>query len=130
MVWLNHPHALWPAFDRLQREMTRWHERSSQGVPSRARRACALNLTTNDEEALLVARVPGVAPDAVELAVEGRDVRLEVTRDERATRREVRLPWAADADAVTATLRHGRLEVRIPRLAADRPRRIAIDTNA
>ena len=73
--------------------------------------------------------MPGVASDAIELEIEGRVLTLSVTEGESATRREVRLPWNADAEAVTANLSHGRLTVTVPRLEADRPKRIAITTN-
>jgi HSP20 family protein len=42
--------------------------------------------------------------------------------------RRVRLPFAVDADAVKASFTDGVLEVRLPRVEADRPRKIAIDS--
>jgi HSP20 family protein len=126
MVWMNPPNSPWPTFGRLQREMNRLQGRSA-GNPG-AQQRCALNLSSDADEALLVARIPGVTPEAVDLSIEGRLLRLAITRSQGTTRRDVRLPWAADGDAVKASLKHGRLEVRIPRLAADRPRPISIDT--
>ena len=126
MVWMNPQGSLWPNFGRLQREMTRAQGRSAGSAVAVHR--CALNLSSNADEALLIARIPGVTSEAIDLSIEGRALRLSITKDEQTIRRDVQLPWAADPDAVKASLKHGRLEVRIPRLATDRPRAITIDT--
>ncbi len=105
--------------------------------------ADAPTLTFTEDEAgwALVADLPGVAREDVELHVEGGRLelgvqrRLEVPEGHRVRyaerrawtlRRVLRLPEGADTGAVTASFRDGVLRVEVPRVAAPVARRIEI----
>ena len=122
-------------------------------LPSpRPRRAVPpTNLSVSDDALLLRAEVPGYGPGDVELNVD-RDVltlsgtvfketpeaevapegeaevaEAEPTRTvERSFRRRFRLPFRVEVDEIQANLRHGILEVRLPKAQEDRPRRIEV----
>ena len=93
-------------------------------------------------EILLVADVPGARPDGLDVSFEdgvltvhasvparelpGRCVRQEYGVGDY--RRSFRLGDGFDASLITAEYRRGVLTVRVPRLAAVRPRKIAVQT--
>jgi len=93
-------------------------------------------------EVLLVCDVPGAQPDgidvtfedgvlAVQAAVPPRDLPGTVLRREYGVgdyRRSFRLGEGFDASLITADYRRGVLTIRVPRLAAVRPRKVAVRT--
>jgi HSP20 family protein len=93
-----------------------------------------------DEDAegwTVTARLPGVAPDEVEVEVDDRELAIrarsaaEVTGDERAERRRsfdyrFAIPGEVDADRVDATMDHGLLTVRLPRTERSKRRSIHV----
>jgi HSP20 family protein len=95
-----------------------------------------------DEQALFVsADVPGVAPGNVDVALEGGVLTLHAraehgehnggtrTVTEFARRFTLREPERYDAEQVSATLRHGVLELRLPKAARARRRQIPVTVN-
>lgn len=85
--------------------------------------------------------LPGVAPDAVELTVDGRDLTISTNREfsvpessehvhagrrHGAFSRTFRLADDLDIEAVSAHFEHGVLTVSIPVVEAAKPRRIEI----
>jgi len=101
-----------------------------------------VNVWTNDEKAVVTAELPGVKKEDLNVSVE-RDVltisgsrepeRLQegesYRRHERghgSFARNVSLPFAVDAENVTADLKDGVLSVTLPRTEASKPRRIQI----
>mgnify|MGYP000740068895 CR=1 FL=1 len=117
-------------------------------TPSGAQRGAsfaAVDLSETDDAFHLEAELPGVRADEVEFLVDGRELTLRVRREEVApesstdaptrSRRErpvgaferkFELPSPVDADAVEASLELGILKVRLTKVAADQPRRIAV----
>jgi len=100
---------------------------------------CAISSVERDENGLHVRAVlPGVAPERLEIEVEGRWLTLRGTRapdasEEDATptfTRRLQMPFAIDGEASTAHLEHGVLTLSLPRPAADAPRRIAVTLGA
>jgi HSP20 family protein len=93
-------------------------------------------------EVLLVCDVPGARPDgidvtfedgvlAVQAAVPPRELPGMVLRREYGVgsfRRSFRLGEGFDASLITADYRRGVLTIRVPRLAAVRPRKVAVRT--
>ena len=83
-------------------------------------------LIVRGERAAAVAETPATAaPSADEAATTPR------VRRERATgrfERRFRLPATADTEQLAATLTHGVLTLRVPKVAPARPRRIAVET--
>jgi HSP20 family protein len=76
--------------------------------------------------------LPGIAPENVTVDVTGRTIHvraIERDGDTELTRYEeaLALPASIDAEKVSATLRHGLLELTLPYQDAVKPRRIEIE---
>lgn len=98
-----------------------------------------VDVLENDAEWLVVADLPGVAKDAVDIRFEANELAIEARRpaaDEtgllaqeyRASdfRRAFAMPDGIDAEKIEARLENGVLEVKLPKVAAKRPRKIAV----
>lgn len=123
----------------LERHANQLLEALSDGL-TRAQRASELvvHLTADGDTLTAVAELPGVDPDAIELTIEGQQLRLTASRSEAsgtARHRErwagqrqatVALPYPVDAEQVEARYEHGLLEVRLQRVASERRRTIPI----
>lgn len=93
----------------------------------------------NEAEYLVVADVPGVARDALDVRFEDGELRLEARRAGATAgqpiaeeyrigdyRRAFAMPEGIDADRIDAELVNGVLKVHLPKSSAKRPRRIDI----
>lgn len=92
-----------------------------------------------------MAELPGVEAEELDVSIVGDSVTLSGERrteqaddgDVRYHRQErwqgnfsrtMQLPFRIDAENVEANFRHGVLEVRLPRAAEDRPKKISVST--
>ena len=105
----------------------------------------ALNVWSNDEEAIVKAELPGFEPADIEIALEGRTLNLSGSREleevkegeklyhrERRTgkfSRSLKLPVGVDADKVTAEFRNGVLSIALPRAAEHKPKKVEVKTS-
>lgn len=103
-----------------------------------------VDVLENDVEYLVVADLPGVAKDAVDIRFEANELAIEARRTTRSPgeghsllaeeyrtsdfRRVFAMPDGIDAEKVEARLEQGVLEVKLPKLAAKRPRKIAVSS--
>ena len=91
-------------------------------------------LTASEDGAKLVMLVPGFGPEHLELSVERASVTVKGERADSPAatgfERTFRLPFPVDADQAVATVELGILSLELPRLAADKPRRIQIQGRA
>lgn len=101
-----------------------------------------VNVWTSDEGLVLVAELPGLTPDGIDVSLHGHELVIQgervpeeglegarVWRRERPTgrfSRTVALPFRVDADRIDARYAHGVLEVVLPRVAEERPVRIQV----
>jgi HSP20 family protein len=98
-----------------------------------------VDVLENADEILLVADVPGVQTDAFEVSVERDTLTLETKRrPEPETRslgreyeevdysRSFRIPAGIDVVHITAEVKQGTLAVRLPKIAAAKPRKVAV----
>lgn len=100
-----------------------------------------ITLADRGDDLVLVAEVPGLDRQDLELSVEGDLVTLrgerkktvpdgyEVTRSERGVlrlMRQIELPCRVNPDAATATLELGVLTVTLPKASDSKPRKIPI----
>jgi HSP20 family protein len=137
--------------DALQGEMSRlfssfFDTPTASGKGTAARRWIpAMDLVETEDHFVLKADLPGVAEGDVRIEVESNvltiagERRAETEarhegyyRIERATgafARSLTLPEGVDTDAVTASFADGVLEVRIPKPAETKPRRVQIDVS-
>ncbi len=103
---------------------------------SLARRTPPVEIFENDEALWVSADLPGVAPGQIEVTVDRDVLALRARADAdaatgaRATEFSRRFtlgdPARYDAAGVSATLRHGVLEIRLPKSAHARPRQIPV----
>ncbi len=94
-----------------------------------------VDIFSNDDGYRLVGDFPGVAPEALDVRLEGDRLVIEGTRTiadepEVRYRRSFRLQsGVVDPDGLTARLEQGVLTVDLPRSAATRPRTIPVQVS-
>jgi HSP20 family molecular chaperone IbpA len=106
-----------------------------------ARRAISppVDVFENADEVLVVADVPGVPNEAIDVRVENGVLTIEARRasepaapalareyDEVDYTRTFRVPAGIDAANISAEAKNGTLLVRLPKVAAVKPRKIAV----
>jgi HSP20 family protein len=110
--------------------------RSADRLPTTAP---PVDVYENDHEILLVAELPGVEPEALQVDLDNGELLVEAPRtavvngslveseygDCRFQRRFA-LPVGIDAAKVTADLKNGVLELHLPKAEAAKPRRIEV----
>jgi HSP20 family protein len=133
----------WRDFGRMQAEVERLFDRTRGRLnDSYAPSFPAVNLWTSEDEVIVTAELPGVDPDKIDIAVVDDTVTLSGTRSaedapegavihhrERGYgefSRSFRLPFRIDAAGVDARCANGVLEVRLPKSAEDRPRKVPV----
>ncbi|MBA2078744.1 Hsp20/alpha crystallin family protein [Rhodanobacter sp. PCA2] len=143
---MNH-HVMWG----LPRDAQVWRHafgrpvESGEGATADASAwAPRVDIREEGERFVIRADVPGVDPAAIEVnmdrnvlsisgdrAAEAADASARFSRQERAHgpfHRRFVLPDSVDAEHITASNRHGVLEIVVPKKAESAPRRIVIDT--
>jgi len=83
----------------------------------------------NADEVLVVADVPGVRAQDVDVRVENGTLTLEAKRSsepETTFARSFRIPTGVDGANISAEAKNGTLLVRLPKVAAVKPRRITV----
>ncbi|MCW2958854.1 MAG: Hsp20/alpha crystallin family protein [Solirubrobacterales bacterium] len=134
-------------FNTLQSEMNRLFSSffDTPDAPQQAtmrRWIPAMDLVERDDHFVLMADLPGLTQDDVNIEVEGDTLTISGERSERhetreggfvrlerasgAFNRSLTLPAGVDAKAVDASFADGVLEVRIPKPDRARPRRVSI----
>jgi HSP20 family protein len=131
----------WGPFGALRREMDELFDRF--GALSTAPRTAfpAVNLYETEDAYVLTAELPGIAPEDLDISLEGSTLTLRgerrtpsfegasVHRSERPAghfRRAIDLPVPVDGEKVEAVHRHGVLTLRLPKTPEHRPRQIAV----
>ena len=134
----------WKDIDRLHRDMDklfestlpRWQRQKSANFP-------AINVYTNKEEGiLLMAELPGVNPNDLNISVTGDTLTItgsrlaekmpdsvQYHRQERGFgefHRTFQLPYSVNKNDVAATVQNGILRVTLPRAEAEKPRQIPV----
>lgn len=144
---MNHRYEPWTLLNLLQRELERSHEGARGGAeqPSTVATAEWTPAVDIKEEAncyVLLADLPGVSPDQIEVTMEEGILSLRGERStEAAERREgykriervygsfyrrFSLPDTADAEGVSARCNNGVLEIVIPKRSQQQPRRVVV----
>lgn len=136
-LWPNM--SIWNDMRRLQREM----DYVFGGTSGPMRHEFPLvNLWVSQDGVIVSAEVPGVLPSELNidvlgetLTITGRRAQVELPADVRYHRRErehgefsrtVELPFRVDTEAVEATFRNGILTITLPRVAEEKPKKIAV----
>lgn len=85
-----------------------------------------VDVLENDQEFLLVADLPGVAKQALDITVEGGQLELRAETDSLEYRRSFALGDDVNLAAVEATLERGELVIHLPKRAEAQVRKIAV----
>jgi len=131
----------WSAIDRLQNEM---NSLISRFAPSSAQDFPAINIWADEEKAVVTTELPGISTDAIEISVAGKILTISGLREpekaeegESYHRRErwygkftktIEMPFPVNPAKVEAKFKKGVLYVSLPRLEADRPKKITVKT--
>lgn len=135
----------WREFGRMQAEVERLFDHArARHNDSYAPGFPAVNLWTSEDEVVVTAELPGIDPDKIDIAVLDDTVTLSGSRAgeevpegavihhrERGFgefSRSFRLPFRIDASGVDARYQNGVLEVKLPKAAEDRPRKVPVLT--
>ena len=139
--WLRPQFSLLNELGNIQGEMDRALDNflsvSRPGFP-------AINVVSEEDHVRLMAAVPGVAPEDIEITVTGQSVTIsgerkapELAENAKWLRRErtygqfsrtLELPFTIDADRVAANFDSGMLYLTIPQVEVEKPKKIAIQT--
>ena len=134
--------SIWHEMNRMQREMDKlFNEYSPRGLRS-APTFPAINIWADEDSALVTAEIPGVDKGDLEINVTGDTLSLsgerkmdevpegaQYHRRERSHgkfTREIQMPYTVDANKVKAKFKNGVLEVILPRVEAEKPKRITV----
>jgi len=133
----------WNEMERLRREMNRAFANIPATSESRVTAGYpAMNVWTNENGAVITAELPGIDPEALDIAVvenmltlSGERHPIELAEGEVYHRRECgygkftrsfQLPFNVEAGKVQAMYEKGVLHITLPRAEADKPRKIVV----
>lgn len=138
-------HQPWSLHRELLSEVNRLFDRAGENDPSTGATADwspAVDIDECTDRFVLRADVPGVDPSSIEVTLEKGVLTLSGAREpaaeasgierrrvERAAgrfHRRFTLPDTVDSEAVSASGKHGVLEIVIPKRAQEQPRKIAV----
>ena len=104
----------------------------SETMSSQPSIAPAVDIYENDGGYLVLADLPGVGIEGVDIRYEEGELSLIGRRDEarRDFRRVFKIPEDVDAEAIGAELDNGVLELRLPKAKSVQPRKIEVRASA
>jgi HSP20 family protein len=128
--------------DRLQYDMNRLFGDMTRNRMRKAPSFPPINIWAAEDSAMITAEIPGVKKDDLEInvtgdtltlsGVRGQDDLPEGARYHRQERRygefnrSVQLPYTVDVNKVKATFKNGVLTVVLPRVEAEKPKKITV----
>ena len=134
--------SIWREMDRLQQDMNRLFSDTSMNRVRQAPSYPAVNVWAAEDSALITAEIPGLDKDDLEINVTGDTLTLsgirkaddlpEHARYHRRERtfgefsRSIQLPYTVDVNKVKATFKNGVLKVELPRVEAEKPKKINV----
>ncbi len=136
----------WSLLNQLQRELERTFDTARVASPENsvatAEWAPAVDIKEESDRYVLVADVPGVSPDNIDITMENGVLTLKGERSTEAKEqnqnykrveriygtfhRRFSLPDTADAEGIAAKCNNGVLEISIPKKASVQPKKIAV----
>lgn len=135
--WLVDP---WQEIERMRREMNRLF----RGYASEGPEFPAISIVADEDKAQLIADIPGVDPEKLDVEVSESALTISGERPEpqigeKASyvfrergygrfRRNILLPFEVDSSKVESIYRNGVLSITLPRAAKSKPRKVEIKT--
>lgn len=121
--------------DAMNSLLSRFSSPASQDFPS-------VNVWANEEKAVVTTELPGTEPDAIEISVAGKTLTIRGSREPEKVeenvsyhRRErwygkftktLEMPFPVNSAKVSAKFNKGVLSITLPRLEADKPKKISV----
>ena len=139
----------WNALQQLQREMNslfdnRLPTEGENGNVATSDWAPAVDIKEEDDRFLVLADIPGVDPEDIEVSMENGILSIKGERKSEHTEekegykriersygsfhRRFTLPESANPEGIKAKSKHGSLEIVIPKREAVQPRRISVES--
>jgi HSP20 family protein len=141
-LWGIPPSPLSTNMNRLFRDFETAFARAAFAPPARRAAGPRAQLRDAGESIALLAELPGLRLDDIELSIEGQTLTVKTTprptpapegfsalrreRQPAAVEWSFELPYAVDAAQASATLEQGRLSVTLPKAARAKPRVISV----
>lgn len=120
-------------FFQIQREFDRMFNQFWTDLPARTTNAkSSFQVDANDDQWRIDVPLPGIDPKNVSLEVAGNTLTIRAVEPKSDRREEMRyeqtltIPQFLDLDKISASHRHGMLELTVPIKDAVKPRRIQI----
>jgi HSP20 family protein len=82
-----------------------------------------IDVFENEKTVQVVAEMPGIEKDDVELSIEGRELDIHAQREERKYHETVELPADVDIDSAKATYKNGVLEITLNKVKKSKSRK-------
>ena len=124
-------------FFNVQREFDRMFNQFWADLPARTTNArSSFQVDANDDQWRIDVPLPGVDPKNVSLEVAGNTLTIRAVEPKTDRRQEMRyeqtltIPQFLDLDKISASHRHGMLELTVPIKDAVKPRRIEISAGS
>ena len=134
--------TVWREMDRLQQDMNRLFGDLNVNQTRKTSSFPAINIWAAEESARVTAEIPGVSKDDLEINVTGDTLTLSGVRSQddlpegaryhRQERRfgefsrSIQLPYTVDVNKVKAVFKNGVLSVDLPRVEAEKPKKITV----
>ena len=134
--------SIWQEMNRLQREMNRIFGTYSPAASLAAPSYPPINIWADENNALITVEIPGVDKGDLDVNVTGDTLTLsgerkldeipngaQFHRQERSYgkfNRSVQMPYTVDVQKVKATFKNGLLKIELPRVEAEKPKKIAV----
>ena len=136
--------SFWQEMNRLQKEMNRLYSNIPTSRSRTAQSYPAINVWADENSALITAEIPGINKEELEVNVTGDtltisgerkpDVLPDTAYYHRRERsfgkfsRNIQLPYTININKVKASFMNGLLEITLPRIDAEKPKKIAVKT--
>ena len=137
--------SIWQEMNRLRQDMNLLFGDLSPSRVAKAPSYPAINVWTDENSALIIAEIPGISQEDIEINVTGDTLTIsgerkpdELPEDVRYHRQErsfgkfnrnIQLPYTVDVDNVVANFKSGILEIVLPRIEAEKPKKITVKTS-
>ena len=134
--------SIWREMDRFQRDMNRLLNQYTSPTRRVAPSYPAVNVWFNDEGLVVSAEMPGVKSDDLDINVQRDNLTISgilgseelpeeavYHRKERGSgqfSRTIQMPFSVNPDKVEASFKQGVLTIRLPRVEAEKPKKIKI----
>ena len=134
--------TIWREMDRLQQDMNQLFGDMNLNRTRKTSSFPAINIWAAEESAKVTAEIPGVRKDDLDINVTGDTLTLSGVRSQddlpegaryhRQERRfgefsrSIQLPYTVDVNKVKAVFKNGVLSVDLPRVEAEKPKKIAV----